>query len=334
MKKKPVGKAKRKKSLDTPCVHGELKLFAGNSNPELAKKIAKNLGVPLGAAQVGRFSDSEISVKILDNVRGTDVFIFQSLAGKCNDYLMELLILIDAARRASARRITAVLPYYGYARQDRKDQPRVPITAKLVANLITVAGANRVLCMDLHVGQLQGFFDIPMDHLYAAPVLLKAIKKLNLKDFTVASPDTGSLKQCRAYAKILGAPLAFIDKRRPRANVAEVVRVVGDVKGRDVIMVDDMIDTAGTLTVGCEALLEAGARDVYACATHAVLSGPAVERLNHSSFKKIIVTNTIPLGDKKCDRIQVVSVGGLLADCIERIHHETTVSTLFVRTQY
>jgi len=327
-----------KKRKNTPlantCPYGELKLFTGNSNRDLAKKIARNLGVPLGAAEVNSFSDGEISVKILENVRGTDVFILQSLAGQCNNNLMELLILIDAARRASARRITAVVPYFCYARQDRKDQPRVPITAKLVANLITVAGVDRVLCMDLHVGQIQGFFDIPMDHLFAAPVLIKAINNLKLKNFTVVSPDTGSLKRCRAYAKILGAPLAFIDKRRPRANVSEVMHIVGEVEGRDAIMIDDMIDTAGTLTEGCEALKKAGARNVYACATHAVLSGPAVEHLNRSSFKSIIITNTIPLGDKKCDKIRVISVGSLLADCIKRIHEETTVSTLFIRTQY
>lgn len=325
--------AKKKSGLDNGR-NGEIKLFTGNGNPELARRVCKKLGIQLGSAEVGNFSDGEISVKLLENVRGTDVFIMQSLAPRCNYHLMELLIMIDAAKRASARRITAVIPYYCYARQDRKDQPRVPITAKLVANLITVAGANRVLSMDLHVGQIQGFFDIPLDHLYAAPVLLKSIKKLNLQNFTVVSPDTGSLKRCRAYAKFVDAPLAFIDKRRPKANVSEVLRVIGDVKDRDAIIVDDLIDTAGTLTQAADALRAQGAKRVYACATHAVLSGKAIERLNASCFEKVIITDTIPLGDKQCDKIQVISIGGLIADCIKRIHNETTVSTLFVKTQY
>lgn len=315
--------------------NGPLRLFSGNANPELAQRVADKLGIQLGDAKVTSFSDGEISVQLEQNVRGDDVFIFQSLYPRCNHHLMEMLIMIDAAKRASARRITAVVPYYCYARQDRKDKPRVPITAKLVANLITVAGANRVLSMDLHVGQIQGFFDIPLDHLFAAPVLLEAIKKLELKDFTVVSPDTGSLKRSRAYAKLLDAPLAFIDKRRPRANVAEVSNIVGEVKGRDVIMVDDLIDTAGTLTQGAKALRDAGAKDVYACATHAVLSGPAIERIDQSCFTKIIVTDTVPQGpEKQSDKIQVVSVDGLLADCIQRIHDETTLSTLFVKTHY
>lgn len=324
-----------RKPMEFEGPNGPLRLFSGNANPELAQRVADKLGIQLGDAKVTSFSDGEISVQLEQNVRGDDVFIFQSLYPRCNHHLMEMLIMIDAAKRASARRITAVVPYYCYARQDRKDKPRVPITAKLVANLITVAGANRVLSMDLHVGQIQGFFDIPLDHLFAAPVLLEAIKKLELKDFTVVSPDTGSLKRSRAYAKLLDAPLAFIDKRRPRANVAEVSNIVGEVKGRDVIMVDDLIDTAGTLTQGAKALRDAGAKDVYACATHAVLSGPAIERIDQSCFTKIIVTDTVPQGpEKQSDKIQVVSVDGLLADCIQRIHDETTLSTLFVKTHY
>ena len=314
--------------------NGDLKIFSGNSNPVLAQKIAKKLGGQVSAAEVNSFSDGETLVRLLENVRGNDVFIVQSLSPHSNDYLMELLIMIDAAKRASAKRITAVIPYYCYARQDRKDQPRVPITAKLVANLLTTAGANRILSMDLHVGQIQGFFDIPLDHLYAAPVLLKALKKLKLKDFTVVSPDTGSLKRCRAYAKWVNAPLAFIDKRRPRANVAEVLNIVGEVRGRDAIVIDDLIDTAGTLTKAAEALQKAGAKNVYACSTHPVLSGDAIARLENSCFKNIIVTDTIPLVGKKCDKIKVVSVGGLLADCIQRIHEETSVSSLFIQTQY
>lgn len=314
--------------------NGQLRLFAGDGNPKLAKRIAKNLGVPVSESEIITFSDGEIFVKIKENVRGTDVFIIQSLSPDCNFRMMQLLIMIDAARRASARRITAVIPYYCYARQDRKEQPRVPITAKLIANLITTAGADRVLCMDLHVGQIQGFFDIPVDHLYAAPVLLKALKKLKLKDYTIVSPDTGSLKKCRTYAKLVDAPLAFIDKRRPRPNVAEVVHVVGEVKNRDCIVVDDLIDTAGTLVEAANALKQQGAKEVYACATHPVLSGPAIERLNDSCFKKIIVTDTIPMDGKECDKIDIVSVGGLLADCIRRIHEETSVSSLFVRTHY
>ena len=314
--------------------NGALKLFSGNANPELAQRIADKLGVKLGDAEVDSFCDGEITVHLKENVRGDDIFIFQSLSPRCNHHLMELLIMIDAAKRASARRITAVIPYYCYARQDRKDRPRVPITAKLVANLIRVAGADRVLSMDLHASQIQGFFDIPMDHLFASPVLLKAVQSLGLSDFTVVSPDTGSLKRCRAYAKLLNAPLAFIDKRRPRPNVAEVSNIVGDVKNRDVIVIDDLIDTAGTLTQGAQALKDIGARDVYACATHAVLSGPAIERIQDSCFKKLIVTDTVPLGDKKCDKIEVISVDSLLADCIDRIHNETTVSTLFLKTHY
>jgi ribose-phosphate pyrophosphokinase len=333
-KKKVNTKKKAERIISTMPPNMELKLFAGNSNPELSSRIAKKLGVPLGETDLKTFSDGEIFVKIHENVRGDDVFIVQSLTPRPNHYLMELLIMIDACRRASARRITAVIPYYCYGRQDRKDQPRVAITAKLLANLLVTAGANRVLSMDLHVGQIQGFFDIPMDHLFAAPVLLKVVKKLKLKDFTVVSPDTGSLKRSRAYAKQLDAPLAFIDKRRPKPNVAEVMNIIGEIKGRDCIIIDDMIDTAGTLTMAAEALKMQGAKDIYACATHPVMSGPAIERLTKSCFKKIIVTDTVPLGDKICDKIEVVSVGGLLAECIHRIHEETTVSTLFLKTNY
>jgi ribose-phosphate pyrophosphokinase len=331
---KNSGRAKKKDKPGSFSPNRELKFFSGSSNPALAKKICKSLGEPLGEVELRRFSDGELFVKLEENVRGRDVFIMQSLAPDCNNALMELLLLIDAARRASAWRITAVVPYYCYARQDRKDQPRVALSSKLVANLLTTAGVDRVLCMDLHVGQIQGFFDIPVDHLYAAPVLLRAIKKLQLNDFTVVSPDTGSLKRCRAYAKILNVPVAFIDKRRPGPNVAEVVNIVGEIKGRNAILVDDMIDTAGSLANAAEALKSKGAKKVYACATHPVLSGPAIERLDNSCIETIVVTNTIPLGDKQCDKVKVVSVGGLLADCIERIHDETSVSTLFVKTLF
>lgn len=307
-----------------------IKLFTGNSNPALAEKIAGHLGLPLAESDIRRFSDGETRVSFEENVRGCDVFLIQSTCAPVNETLMELLIMIDAARRASARRITAVMPYFGYARQDRKDRPRVPITAKLVANLLTESGASRILTLDLHSGQLQGFFDIPVDNLYATPVLVEHLRSLCKTDPVVVSPDAGGVKLARAYAKILGADLAIIDKRRPRPNESEAMHIIGEVSGRTAFILDDLVDTAGTLTAGACALVDAGAEAVYSCCTHAVLSGRAVERLNLSPIREIVVTDTIPLGVKQVEKIKVVSVSGLLAEAISRIHQESSVSTLFV----
>jgi ribose-phosphate pyrophosphokinase len=309
----------------------QVKLFSGNSNPDLARAVARVLGSELGDAEVTRFSDGEISVDIRDNVRGMDCFVLQSTSTPANRHLMELLIMIDALRRASARRITAVIPYYGYARQDRKVSPRAPITAKLVADLLTAAGTARVLCLDLHAGQIQGFFNIPVDNLYARPILLDAVRRRFHEDVTIVSPDAGGVERARAYAKRLGAPLAIIDKRRERANVSEVMYVIGDVDGRDCAIVDDIVDTAGTLTQGAKALCEAGARSVCAAITHPVLSGPAVKRLSESSLEKLITTDTIPLRDdaKDCKKIEVVSTAQLLGEAIRRINNEESVSSLF-----
>ncbi|HDD45301.1 MAG TPA: ribose-phosphate pyrophosphokinase, partial [Candidatus Desulfofervidus auxilii] len=271
-----------------------LVLFSGNANPVLSKEIADYLGIPIGKALVGTFSDGETRVEIGENVRGKDVFVIQSTCPPVNHNLMELLIIIDALKRASARRITAVIPYYGYGRQDRKVKPRVPITAKLVADLITTAGADRVLSMDLHVGQIQGFFNIPVDHLFAAPVMLDYIKQHFKDNLTIVSPDAGGVERARAFAKRLGANLAIIDKRRDAPNIAEAVNVIGDIKEKTVIILDDMVDTAGTLTEAAHVLLERGAKEVYACCTHPVLSGPALERLMKSPIKRLVVTNTIP----------------------------------------
>ncbi len=310
-----------------------LKIFAGHSNPEMAREICEYLSIPLGQAVVKRFSDDEVFVEIKENVRGADVFVIQSTCPPVNDHLMELLIMVDALRRASARRITAVMPYYGYARQDRKTAPRTPITAKLVANLITVAGARRVLTMDLHAGQIQGFFDIPVDHLFAAPVLIDYIKDtFREKDIVIVSPDAGGVERARAYAKRLEAGLAIIDKRRIRPNESEVMNVVGDVKGKVAIILDDMIDTAGTICQAAQALAERGAVEVHGMATHPVLSGPAVERISKSPMKSVVVTNTIPLREEalKIKRIKVLSVSKLLAEAIRRIHNDDSVSSLFV----
>ncbi len=287
---------------------------------------------PLGRAQVRTFSDGEVFVELGENVRGRDVFVIQSTCSPVNTNLMELLILMDALKRASARRITSVIPYYGYARQDRKVAPRVPISAKLVADLITTAGATRVLSMDLHAGQIQGFFDIPVDHLFAAPVLLKHFRERGYEDLVVVSPDAGGVERARAYAKRLDASIAIVDKRREEANVAKAMNIVGDVKGKNAIIVDDMVDTAGTLTQAAQAILKQGAKDVMACATHAVLSGPAVERIENSELSSVVITDTIPLSKEaqKCSKIKVMSVASLLGEAIRRIHEEDSVSSLFV----
>jgi ribose-phosphate pyrophosphokinase len=310
----------------------QLKFFTGNSNPELAKKICAYLGIPIGAIQVRRFSDGEIFVEIGENVRGKDVFVMQSTCSPVNDNLMELLIIMDALRRASARRITAVMPYYGYARQDRKVAPRVPISAKLVADLITAAGARRVLTMDLHAAQIQGLFNIPVDNLFAAPVLLDYIKKHYKDHLVMVSPDVGGVERARAFAKRLGAQIAIVDKRRERPNSSEVMNIVGQVKGWNSVLLDDMVDTAGTLVKAAQALGEQGARSITACATHAVLSGPALDRINDSQMRELVVTDTIPLGEKagQCPKIKALSVAGLLGEAIKRIHEEDSVSSLFI----
>ncbi|MCL5677114.1 MAG: ribose-phosphate pyrophosphokinase [Firmicutes bacterium] len=309
---------------------GRLKIFTGNANPELAKAIAAHLGTQLGDMEVGRFSNGEIQVMIKESVRGHDIFVVQPTSGPVNDNLMELLIIMDALRRASARRITAVIPYYGYARQDRKTRGREPITAKLVANLITMAGARRVLAMDLHAGQIQGFFDIPVDHLQGIPILAEYLSRKDLVDPVVVSPDTGGVPRAGALAKRLGASIAIIDKRRPRPNVAEVMNVIGEVKGRTCVVVDDMIDTAGTLTQGALALLERGAKEVYSCATHAILSGPAVERLTSSPIQEVVVTDTIPIElEKRFDKLVELSVAKLFGEAIVRIHEDLSVSKMF-----
>lgn len=310
----------------------EIKVFSGNANPALAKEICQKMNIPLGNALVGRFSDGEINVQIVDNVRGMDVFVVQPTGNPVNRNLMELLIMIDALKRASATRITAVLPYYGYSRQDRKVQPRVPITSKLVADLITTAGANRVLTVDLHAGQIQGFFNIPVDNLFAAPVLLEYLRSKTFKNLTVVSPDAGGVERARAFAKRLNAALAIIDKRRDKPNEAQVMHIIGDVKGHDCLLLDDMVDTAGTLTEGAAALRANGAGTINAAFSHAVLSGPAIKRINESSLDELITTNTIALDSKQqeCKKLTVLSVAQLLADAITRIHEETSLSSLFV----
>jgi len=313
-------------------VHSDLKIFTGNSNPALAQEICDHLSVPLSKATVKTFSDGEIMVEINENVRGRDVFVVQSTCQPSNQNLIELLVMIDALKRASAARITAVIPYFGYARQDRKVAPRTPITSKLVADLITTAGAQRVLCVDLHAGQIQGFFNIPVDHLYAAPVVLEDIKSRFVDELVVVSPDAGGTERARAFAKRLNAGLAIIDKRRSAANVSEVMHIIGDVDGKTCIIVDDMIDTAGTLCQAAAALKAHGAGDVYATATHAVLSGPALQRINESELKEVLISNTIPTADKvkECPRLRVISVAKLLAEAIRRINGNESVSSLFV----
>ncbi|MBM3784959.1 MAG: ribose-phosphate pyrophosphokinase [Acidobacteria bacterium] len=309
-----------------------LKLFTGNANPALATEIAECLGMDLGAAPVRTFADGEIYLQIKENVRGADVFIVQPTCNPVDRHIFEVLLMIDALKRASAERITAVLPYYGYARQDRKDKPRVPISAKLVASVIERAGADRVLALDLHAAPIQGFFDIPVDHLYAAPVLVEYFRQNPLENLMVVSPDAGGVERARAFAKRLNAPLAIIDKRREEVNVAEVMHVIGDVRGHHCLVVDDMVDTAGTLVKGADALLANGATAVTACATHAVLSGPAIERIQNSRLDRVVFSNSIPLKEEalRCDRIHTISVAPLLAQAIKSIHEETSVSGLFV----
>ena len=309
-----------------------LKIFTGNANPALANEICECLNSPLGAATVRSFSDGEIHLQVEENVRGADVFVIQPTCNPVDRNLMELLLMIDALKRASAQRITAVLPYYGYARQDRKDRPRMPISAKLVASLLERAGANRILALDLHAAQIQGFFEIPVDHLFATPVMIDHFTPLKGEDLTVVSPDAGGVERARAFAKRLDAPLAIIDKRRTEANVAEVMHIIGDVQDQHCLIVDDLIDTAGTLVKAAEALLGHGARSVRACATHAVLSGPALERIEKSRIEEVVVTNSIPLNDGACGcrRIRVRSVAPLLAQAIQSIHEDGSVSTLFV----
>ncbi len=310
----------------------QMKIFTGNANPVLAGKICAALGCPLGAATVKPFSDGEIYLQIQENVRGADVFVVQPTCTPVDRHLIELLLMMDALKRASAERITAVLPYYGYARQDRKDKPRMPISARLIANLIQTAGADRVLALDLHAAQIQGFFDVPVDHLFSAPVMVEYFESMGRRDMTIVSPDAGGVERARAFAKHLDSPLAIIDKRRTDVNVAEVMHIIGDVEGRNCLIVDDLIDTAGTLVKGAEALMEAGATSVTACATHAVLSGPAVERIENSAVQEVVVTNSIPLREEamRCSRIKILSVAPLLARAIKSIHEDGSVSTLFI----
>ena len=311
----------------------KIRIFSGNSNPVLAQKICENLSVPLGNARVKTFSDGESMIEIGENVRGRDVYVIQSTCAPTNNNLMELLVMTDALKRASAATITAVIPYYGYARQDRKAAPRTPITAKLVADLITTAGVDRVVTVDLHAGQIQGFFNIPVDNLYAAPVILEYLKKrFDGEQIVMVTPDAGGTERARAFAKRLECTLAVIDKRRTGPNVAEVMHLIGDVRDKIAIILDDMIDTAGTLTQAAKALKENGARAIYACATHGVLSGPAIERINKSDIEEVVLTDTIPLGDKGQDtsKVRVLSVAELLAEAIRRIHEDESVSSLFV----
>ncbi len=309
-----------------------IKIFTGNANPALAQEICDFLGLPLGLSSVKTFADGEIYLQIHENVRGADVFAVQPTCKPVDRNLMELLLMIDALRRASADRITAVLPYYGYARQDRKDKPRVPISAKLIAKLLEKAGADRILALDLHAAQIQGFFDVPVDHLFATPVMIDYLKAVQTPATVVVSPDAGGVERARAFAKRINVPLAIIDKRRDDVNVAEVMHIIGEVAGRECLIVDDLIDTAGTLVKGAEALMNEGAASVMACATHAVLSPLAVERIEGSKIKEVVLTNSIPLSEEArgCGKIRTLSVAPLLARAIQSIHEETSVSTLFI----
>ncbi|MBZ5564724.1 MAG: ribose-phosphate pyrophosphokinase [Acidobacteriia bacterium] len=309
-----------------------LKVFTGNAHPGLAREICSELGVPLSEAYVGRFPDGEVRLQILENVRGADVFVIQPTCRPVNENLVELLVMLDALRRASANRITAVMPYYGYARQDRKDRPRVPISSKLVADLVTSAGADRILALDLHAGQIQGFFDIPVDHLFATPVTVNYFRKLRLKNVVVVSPDTGGVERARAFAKRLRVPLAIIDKRREDAHVVEMFNVIGEVEGKTCLIIDDMIDTAGTLAKSAQALVDKGAEKVLACCTHGVFADNAVKKIQAAPLEQVVATNSIPLTAEaeKCCKIKVLSVARLLADAIRSIHDETSVSKLFV----
>ena len=310
----------------------KLKIFCGTANPALAAEICAFLGIPLGQTHMTRFSDGEVYVQLLENVRGADTFIVQPTCHPVDSNLMELLLMIDALKRASARRITPVIPYFGYARQDRKDKPRAPISAKLVADLLTTAGANRSLIVDLHAPQIQGFFNIPVDHLFASPVLVGHFRDMNLPNLTVVSPDAGGVERARFFAKKMDSPMAFVDKRRVEMDVTEVMHLVGEVRGRTCLILDDIIDTAGTLVKTAVALMENGADAVYACASHPVLSGPAIERISKSPITEVVVTNTIPLTEegKREPKIKVLSIAGLIARAIQSIHEETSVSRLFV----
>ncbi len=310
----------------------EMKLFGGTSNPILTQEVCDYLGTQPGKITAKTFSDGEVQVEIGENVRGRDVFVLQSTCPPVNDNLMQLLIIMDALRRASAKRITAVIPYYGYARQDRKVKPRVPISAKLVADLITIAGANRVVSMDLHAGQIQGYFNIPVDNIFAAPILLKYMNSHFQDNLVIVSPDAGGVERARAFAKRLDASLAIIDKRRDAPNISEAMNIIGNVEGKTAVILDDMVDTAGTLTQAAVALMTRGAKKIYACCTHPVLSGPAIERIEESPIDRLVVTNTIPLNDKakRCSKIEVLSVAELLGETIKRIYNSHSVSTLFV----
>jgi ribose-phosphate pyrophosphokinase len=308
----------------------DFKVFAGNSNTKLASDIANYMGKPLGKSTVTKFSDGEISVSLWEPVRGVDTYIIQSTCDPVNDNLMELLIMIDAARRASAGRINAVIPYYGYARQDRKAKARDPITAKLVANLITTAGADRVVTMDLHASQIQGYFDIPVDHLLGLPILVKYFKSKKIKDLVVVSPDHGSVTRARNMATPLDVPIAIVDKRRPKANVSEIMNIIGDIQGKNCILMDDMIDTAGTIANAANALVKMGAKDVYACATHGVLSGPAIERVEDCAIKEMVLLDTVPIPKEKCiKKIKTLSVAPLFAEAMTNIHTNVSVSKIF-----
>jgi len=318
--------------MENQRVRHTLKIFTGNAHPALAKEICKELGVPLGKAQVGRFPDGEVRLQVLENVRGADVFVIQPTCRPVNDNLVELLVMLDALSRASASRITAVMPYFAYARQDRKDRPRVPISSKLVADLLTSAGADRVLALELHAGQIQGFFDIPVDHLYATPVTVAYFRRLKLKNLVVVSPDTGGVERARGFAKRMSIPLAIIDKRRADAHTVEVFNVIGEVEGKTCLLVDDMIDTGGTLVSGAKALKEKGASKVYACCAHGVFAGDSIARICNAPIEQVVATNSIPLSPeaKNCGKIKVLSVASLLAEAIRSIHDETSVSKLFI----
>ena len=331
-RKEPAAQPKGERKPHRARTDDKMKIFCGTANPALADEICKFLDVPRGQAQVTRFSDGEKYVQILENVRGADVFLVQPTCYPVDEHLLELLLMIDALKRASARRITPVIPYFGYARQDRKDKPRTPISSKLVADLLTTAGADRALVVDLHAPQIQGFFNIPVDHLFASPVLVSYFRELNLPNLTVVSPDAGGVERARFFAKKMDSALAIVDKRRTDINVTEVMHVIGDVKGRTCLILDDIIDTAGTLVKTACALKDSGATEVYACASHPILSGPAVERIAGSPLKEVVVTNTVPLSEagRRESKIKVLSIAGLIARAIESIHEETSVSRLFV----
>jgi len=328
---KEHAQSKGERKVQRGRIDEKLKIFCGTANPALASEICSFLGIPLGQTHMTRFSDGEVYVQLLENVRGADCFIVQQTCHPVDSNLMELLLMIDALKRASARRITPVIPYFGYARQDRKDKPRAPISAKLVADLLTTAGANRSLIVDLHAPQIQGFFNIPVDHLFASPVLVSHFRDLNLPNLTVVSPDAGGVERARFFAKKMDSPMAFVDKRRVEMDVTEVMHLVGDVRGKTAVILDDIIDTAGTLVKTAVALMENGAQQVFACASHPVLSGPAIERISKSPLTEVVVTNTIPLTEegKREPKIKVLSIAGLIARAIQSIHEETSVSRLF-----